>query len=30
MTPDAFAHVSDAAFDRLVRERFRLPIITFE
>jgi hypothetical protein len=30
MTPDAFAHVSDAAFDRLVRERFRLPVIAFE
>jgi hypothetical protein len=30
MASEAFARVRDAAFDRLVRERFRLPIIAFE
>jgi hypothetical protein len=29
MTPEAFARVREAAFDRLLRERFRLPIIAF-
>jgi hypothetical protein len=30
MAPDAFLRVREAAFDRLVRERFRLPIVAFE
>jgi hypothetical protein len=30
MAPEAFARVRDAAVDRLVRERFRLPIVAFE
>jgi len=30
MAPTAFARVRDAAVDRLLRERFRLPIIAFE
>jgi hypothetical protein len=30
MAPDAFARVGDAAFDRLLRERLGLPIVTFE
>jgi hypothetical protein len=29
MAPDAFARATDAAFARLVRERFGLPIVTF-
>jgi hypothetical protein len=29
MTPDAFARAREAAIDRLVRERFRLPAIAF-
>jgi hypothetical protein len=30
LTPDAFARACDAAFDRLLRERFGLPIVTFQ
>ena len=30
MAPDAFARARDAAFDHLLRDRFRLPIIAFE
>jgi hypothetical protein len=30
MAPEAFARVRDAACDRLLRERFRLPIVAFE
>ena len=30
MAPDAFSRVRDAAFDRLLRDRLRLPIIAFE
>jgi hypothetical protein len=30
MTPDAFDRAREAAFDRLVRERFDLPVITFQ
>jgi len=29
MAPEAFARARDAAFDRLLRERFGLPIVTF-
>jgi len=29
MAPDAFARACDTAFDRLLRERFGLPIVTF-
>jgi hypothetical protein len=29
MTPEAFARIRDAAFDRLVRERFNLPAVAF-
>jgi hypothetical protein len=30
MAPEAFLRARDAAFDRLVREHFRLPVVTFE
>jgi hypothetical protein len=30
MAPDVFARAREAAIDRLVRERFRLPIVTFD
>jgi hypothetical protein len=30
MMPDAFDRAREAAFERLVRERFRLPVVTFQ
>jgi hypothetical protein len=29
MAPDAFARAHEAAIDRLVRERYGLPVVTF-
>jgi hypothetical protein len=29
MTEDAFARAREAAIDRLVRERFKLPVVAF-